>query len=133
MRSERNARAHEVLFAAVGTGETPAELLAPEFRMENRATAAADAVYYGARGLRDWLEDLLGVFAAGAAFAVDELIAAGEDFVVARFTLTGVGARSGYPLQFGWTAVTWFIDGRATRVVGYGAEDHALAAVGLEP
>ena len=133
MRAQRNARAHEMLFAAVGSGETPVEMLAPEFRVENHATAAADAVYYGARGLRDWLEDLLGVFAPGAAFEVDAVVAAGEDFVVARFTITGVGLLSGYPLQFGWTAVTWFIDGRAARVVGYGAPDHALAAVGLEP
>ena len=132
MRVQRNERAHEALFAAVAAGQPPAGALAPGFTVENHATAAADAFYYGERGPRDWLEDLLGVFAPGAVFAVAELLATGEDYVVARFTITGAGARSGYPLRFEWTAVTWFTDARAVRVVGYGSEEQALAAVGLE-
>jgi hypothetical protein len=127
-----NVRAHEAMFAALRAGESPGALLGEHFRIENRATSAADDVYHGARGLHEWLGDLLWVFAPGADFAVTDVIAATEEHVVARFAISGVGAQSGFPLQFCWTAVTWFTDGRAARVVGYAAEEDALAAVALE-
>lgn len=131
--ADRSARAHAALFEALGSGRNLAGMLAGEFRIENHATSAADVVYYGEQGLREWLLDLLSLFEPGAEFGVDELIASGEDFAVAGFTISGVGALSGYPLQFSWSAATWFADGRAVKVAGYASGEDALTAVGLEP
>jgi ketosteroid isomerase-like protein len=132
-RTGWNVAAHDAIFGGLRAGESAGALLGEHFRIENLATSAADDVYHGQRGLHDWLGDLLWVFAPGAEFEVTAVIAATDDHVVARFAITGRGAQSGLPLQFRWTAVTWFVDGCAARIVGYAAEDDALAAVGLEP
>ena len=71
------------------------------------------------------------MFAAGARYEVEEILAAGEDYVAALLCMSGLGARSGLPLSFRWAGVTWFRDGKAVRAVGYADRAQALAAVGL--
>src|SRR5581483_6514922 len=104
--SRRNLEAHERAVAAVNAREVPEGLLAPDFRMENRVSAATDYVYRGERGWREWLSDLFESFADGACYAVEEIVAAGEDFVAARFLLSGTGARTHEPLELRWVGVT---------------------------
>ncbi len=129
---QRNLDLHRQIVEAIHARDVPDDLLAPGFRMENRATAATDYIYYGARGVREWACDLFEVFAEGARYGVEEIIGARDDFVVATFCLAGCGALSKEPLEFRWAGVTWFRDGKATRAVGYSSRREALEAVGLE-
>jgi ketosteroid isomerase-like protein len=128
---QSNVDLHTRAFEAVNRGIVPEEILAPGFRMENHASAVTDHAYHGARGWREWMSDLFEVFAPGARYAVDEIVAADEDFVVASFSVRGQGARSREPLEFQWVGVTWFRDGKATRAVGYTTRREALGVVGL--
>jgi ketosteroid isomerase-like protein len=129
--SQRNIELHSRGAAAANAREVPLDLLAPGFRMENRVTAVTDNSYHGADGWREWMSDLFDVFADGARYEVEEIIAAGEDFVAAMLCVTGRGARSGLAITFRWAGVTWFRDGMATRAVGYATRGEALEAVGL--
>jgi ketosteroid isomerase-like protein len=129
--SQRNLDAHDRVVQAVNAREVPEDVLAPGFRMENRASAVTDYTYHGARGWREWMGDLFESFAEGARYGVEEVLAAGEDFVAARFFVVGRGSRSGEPLEFRWVGVTWFRDGKATRAVGFSSRREALDAVGL--
>jgi len=63
---------------------------------------------------------------------VEEVIAASKDFVVATFSIVGLGAHSKEPLDFRWAGVTWFRDGKASRAIGYASRREALEAVGLK-
>jgi ketosteroid isomerase-like protein len=130
--SELNIELHRRGAEAANAREVPEEILASDFRLENRVTAVTDNTYHGASGWREWMSDLFDVFAEGARYGIEEVLAAGEDFVVATFCIDGRGARSGMPLAFRWASVTWFRDGKATRAVGYATRAEALAAVGLD-
>lgn len=131
--SQRNVNvdAHLRGVAAVRAREVPDEILAPDFRIENHAAAAIDHVYLGSSGWREWMSDLFEAFAERACFGVEELIAVGEDFVAATFFVVGSSVHSGESLEFRWTSITWFRDGKATRVIGHASRDAALKAVGL--
>ena len=124
----RNIDAHELALGAADARELPGGLFAPGFQMENRVTAAADDVYYGERGWREWLEDLHAAFADGACYAVEEIVEASDELVVASFSIRGRGAHSGNWIDFSWTGVTWFRDGLALRAVGYPTREEALIA-----
>jgi len=124
----RNIDAHELAMGVADAREVPDRLFAPGFQMENRVTAAADDVYYGEKGWREWLEDLHAAFADGACYAVEEIIKASDELVVASFSIRGCGAHSGNWIDFTWTGVTWFRDGLALRCVGYPTREEALIA-----
>ena len=109
-----------------------APLLAPDFRIENAATAVTDNSYYGLTGCLEWRADLSDGFAPGARYVVEEVIADTDELVVGRWALVGTGARSGAPLHLRWISVIWFHDGKAAHGVGYGGRREALKAVGLE-
>jgi hypothetical protein len=128
-----NLAAHERAVAAVRAREVPEEILAPRFWMENRVSAVTDYVYHGAMGWRDWMNDVFEVFAEGALYEVEEVLAKGDDFVVAKYRISGEGARSRMPLELRWVGVTWFRNGKLTRAVGYRNRREALEAVGLQP
>jgi hypothetical protein len=127
-----NLDVHERAVAAVLAREVPEEILAPRFCIENRVSAVTDYVYHGAMGWRDWMNDVFEVFAEGALYEVEDVIADGDDFIVAMFRITGQGARSQMPLELRWVGVTWFRNGKVTRAVGYRSRREALEAVGLE-
>ena len=129
--SQRNIDLHSRGAEAANARRVPEDLLAPGFRMENRVTAVTDHTYHGADGWREWMGDLFDVFAAGARYEVEEILAAGEDYVAAILCVSGLGVRSGLPLSFRWASVTWFRDGKAVRAVGYADRAEALEAVGL--
>jgi len=129
---ERNLDAHRQVVEAVNAREVPEALLAPGFSMENRLSAVTDYSYHGAVGFADWMSDLFEVFAEGARYQVEEILAAGEDYVAAMFCVAGRGARSQLPLEFRWAGVTWFRGGRATKAVGYASPEEALKAVDLK-
>jgi ketosteroid isomerase-like protein len=126
-----NIEVHAIMAQAVNERRLPVELLAPGFRLENHASAVTDYSYHDARGWREWISDLFEVFAPGAHYGVEEVIASGDDYVVASFLLAGRGARSAEPLEFRWAGVTWFLGGKAIRAVGYASRAEALEAVGL--
>lgn len=130
--SQRTIELHSRAVAAVNAGEVPAELLAPGFFMENRVSAVTDQHYRGVDGWRAWMDDIFEMFADGATYDVEELIAASDEYVVARFCVSGTGVRSGMPLEFRWIGVTWFEGGKATRAIGYPSRADALQAVGLD-
>ena len=129
---KRNIEFHTRMVAAVIAREVPVGLLAPDFHMENHAAAAVDYTYWGASGWREWTSDLFEVFAEGPRYRVEELIAAGDDFVAAMFCVDGTSVRSGNWLVFCWAGVTWFRDGKATRAVGYSSRGAALEAAELQ-
>lgn len=129
--AQQNIEMHTLVVEAIGRREVPEALLAAGFQLENRATAATDHVYYGARGVREWMGDIFEVFAEDARYGVDDLIAAAADFVVARFSIVGRGGRTGEPIAFSWIGVTWFRDHKAVRAAGFATLEEALAAVGL--
>lgn len=130
--SQHNIELHCRGAEAANAREVPVDLLAPEFRMENRVTAVTDNTYRGTEGWREWMSDLFDVFAEGARYEVEEIIAAGDDFVVAMLCVAGRGARSGLPITFRWAGVTWFRGNKAIRAVGYPTREQALEAVGLD-
>jgi ketosteroid isomerase-like protein len=125
-------RAIEAVNARVLSDELAAETLAPGFRIENAATAVTDKTYHGAEGIREWVRDIFEGLDEDARYETEEILADGEDFVVARVRLVGHGARSGAPVELRWVAVTWYEGGKATRSVGYLRRREALKAVGLE-
>jgi len=129
--SQRNVELHRRGAEAANAREVPLDLLAPGFTIENRVTAVTDNSYRGADGWREWMGDLFDVFADGARYDVDEIVADGDDFVVAMLCVSGTGVRSGQPLSFQWYGVTWFDGERAVRAVGYSTRGEALHAVGL--
>ncbi len=129
--SQRNIDLHRWGAEAANGREVPADLLAPGFYMENRVTAVTDNTYRGADGWREWMSDLFDVFADGARYEIEEIIAAGDDFVAAMLCVAGRGARSGLPITFRWAGVTWFRGDKAVRAVGYPTREEALEAVGL--
>jgi ketosteroid isomerase-like protein len=129
--SQRNIDAHRDLLESVAARRAPEALLAPGFFMESRMTPATDYKYHGAGGLREWASDLFDAFVHGARLKIDEVIAAGDDFVVAALSVTGRGAHAREPLELRWVGVTWFAEGKATRAQGYASRPEALRAVGL--
>jgi ketosteroid isomerase-like protein len=112
-------------------GGVLAPLLVPGLRMDNAPTAVTDRTYYGVQGCLEWRADLAEAFAPGVRYEVEEIIADGDEFVVGRQALVGIGARSGAPLRLRWITVMWFEDGKASRTVGYNNRTEALKAVGL--
>jgi ketosteroid isomerase-like protein len=132
LMAQRNIDLHSRGAEAANAREVPEDLLAPDFRMENRVTAVTDNTYHGTDGWREWMSDLFDVFAAGARYEVEEIIAASADYVAAMICVKGLGARSGLALSFRWAGVTWFSDGKALRAVGYANRSEALAALGLD-
>lgn len=124
----RNLEVHRLVVEAVNAREVPHHLLAPGFRMENHVSAVTDYEYHGALGFRDWMNDVFEVFADGARYEVEEILAVGDDHVAAMFCISGRGGRSRMPLEFRWAGVTWFRSGRATRAVGYSSRSDALRA-----
>jgi len=108
-----------------------AETIAPGYRIENAATAITDKTYVGAEGVREWVRDMFEGLDEHSRYETEEILADGEDFVVARVRLVGHGARSGAPVSLRWVVVTWYEDGKATRSVGYHRRREALEAVGL--
>jgi ketosteroid isomerase-like protein len=129
--SQRNIDLYRDLLEAVAARRAPEALLAPGFFIESRMTPATDYKYHGPSGLREWASDLLDAFVYGARLAIDEVIAASDDFVVASLSVAGRGAHAREPLELRWVGVTWFADGRATRTLGYASRPEALKAVGL--
>jgi ketosteroid isomerase-like protein len=129
--SQRNIDLHSQLVDMLATRRASEELLAPGFFIESRMTPATDYKYHGASGLREWASDLLDAFVHGAKLAVDDVLAAGDDFVVAMVSVAGRGAHSREPLELHWVSVMWFAEGKATRAHGYGNRAEALKAVGL--
>jgi hypothetical protein len=100
--SQENVELHERAVAALNardiSDETAAEILAPDYRIENTSTAVTDKTYLGAEGAREWITDFLEAFQEGARYEIEENIADGDDFVVALVRLVGHGARSGAPI-----------------------------------
>jgi ketosteroid isomerase-like protein len=129
--SQRNIDLHRRMAVAINAREVPEELLAPGFRMENRVTAAVAETYYGAAGWREWMSDLFEVFAEGARYETEEIIADGDDFVVTTLRIFGRSTHSGMPLAFRLSTVVWFHDGKASSAVAYTSLREALQAVGL--
>lgn len=128
-QQNQNIELHGRVIAAANAREVPSELLAPDFSMRQHTCAATDYTYRGAPGWRDWMNDLLEEFTDDSRCEVEELIAAGDDFVVAMLRVAGHAIHSGQVLEFRWAEVTWFRDGLATRSAGYTNGTEALQAV----
>ncbi len=129
--ARRSIDLHNQMVEAIRARDVPDDLLAPGFRMESRVTSATGYTYHGGAGLREWMSDLFEDFDEETRYGVDELNAAGEDFVVATYSLVGRGVGSREPLELRWVGVVWIADGKVARAVGYATREEALAAVGL--
>jgi ketosteroid isomerase-like protein len=129
--SEQNIEIMSEFVAAANARAVPEDLLAPGFLMENRVSSVTDYEYHGADGWREWMTDVFEHFARGARYDIEEILAAGDDYVAAVFCIKGRGAFSEEELEFRWAGVTWFRGGKALRAVGYPTRRDALHAVGL--
>jgi len=133
--SQENLELYERTVAAVNardlSDELAAEIIAPDYRIENAATAVTDKTYYGAAGVREWVRDMFEGMDEDSRYEIEEILADGEDYVVARVRLVGHGVRSGAPVTLRWVSVMWFEGGKATRGRGYLRRREALKAVGL--
>jgi ketosteroid isomerase-like protein len=116
--------------AAINAREVPEDVLAPDFRIENVSTAVTDRTYHGAEGARQWMSDFFDVLDEGARHEA-EPIAVGDDYVVSKLRIVGVGSSSGAPVDMRWYGVMWIRNGKLTRAVGYATRREALEAVGL--
>lgn len=116
---------------AINARELPEGLVTADVRMENVSTAVTEKTYLGAAGVRDWMNDFFDAFGEGARYEVEEIVAVGDDFVVAVNRFVGSGLRSGAPLVLRFPSVTWIRDGRIARAVGYATRRKALEAAGL--
>jgi ketosteroid isomerase-like protein len=130
--SEPNIQLHARVVAAMKAGEVPSEILARGFYMRNCASSVSDYTYRGESGWREWMEDLFEEFAGKPRYELEQIVATGEDYVVAEYCIRGRSARSGMPLAFRWAGVTWFAHGALTRAAGYASRREALEAVGAE-
>ena len=128
--SQENINLLYQLADALNAREVP-EFIAPDYRLDNVTTAVTDKTYVGPDGWREWMRELLGAFADGARFQVEEIVADGDDYVVVISSLVGRGATSDAPLQLRWVSAVWFRDGQITRSVGFPRRREALEAVGL--
>lgn len=126
--ARRNIELQALAVAAVNAREVPEEILASEFSMENRAFSFTDYIYRGATGWRDWISDIYEEFTGPARYELEEIIATTDDCVVASFRIVGRSVRSRMPLLLRWAGVTWFRDGKLTRVVGYATRSEAVEA-----
>jgi hypothetical protein len=134
--SQQNVALFERAIASVNarafSDELAAEMLAPGYRIENTSTALFDKTYHGAEGVREWVRDIFEGLDEDARYEAEEIIADGEDFVVAGVRLVGHGAVSGALVELRWVSVQWNEGGKATRGAGYLLRREALEAVGLE-
>jgi len=129
--SRRKIELHERIIESIGAREVPEALLAPDFRIESRVTAATDYSYVGAAGLSEWQRDLFESFAGEPRLAIEAVIVASDEFVVARFCASGPASQSTETVELRWVGVMWFQADRATRAVGFNSRDDALRAVGM--
>ena len=113
----------------MGRREVPEDLLADDFVMENVATAVTSRRYVGAEGMKQWFEDILGVFGDDYVYEAHPR-ESGEDYVVAWVRMSGTGLISGAPLDMSHWGVAWVRGGKVTRAAGYASHREALAAVG---
>jgi ketosteroid isomerase-like protein len=130
--SEPNIQLHARVVAAMKAGDVPSEILARGFYMRNCASSVSDYTYRGESGWRDWMEDLFEEFTGMPRYELEQIVATGEDYVIAEYCIRGRSARSGKPLAFRWAGVTWFAHGALTRAAGYASRREALEAVGAE-
>ena len=128
--SRENVEIARRFTAAINAREVREGLFAPEFTMENVATAVTDRTYHGSEGVRQWISDFFDVLDADARHE-SEPIAAGDDYVVGKLRIVGRGSVSGAPVDLRFYGVIWIRDGRITRAVGYPTRREALDAVGL--
>ena len=81
--SREAIRQAERFAAAINARDTPADVIAEDFVMENVATAVTDKVYDGRDGVRRWMSDLFEAYGADARFGA-EIVTADHHAVVAR-------------------------------------------------
>jgi ketosteroid isomerase-like protein len=128
--SEENVELLQRLVEAVNADAVPPDLLTPDFEVRNATTAVTDATYHGHEGALQWRSDLFDVV-QDACFEVDEILAAGADYLVVATRIVGRGRLSGAPVDLPWVSVFWFRDGMIARAEGYNRRREALQAVGL--
>ena len=123
---------YEQVGAAINAREVSDELVAPGFRLENISTAVTGKTYYGPERAREWISEFFEAFDEESRFEIEEILADGDDFVVAKVRLVGHGAHSGAPLDLRHIGVTWFQDGKMTRWAGFAHRCEAFEALGLQ-
>jgi ketosteroid isomerase-like protein len=119
------------LTEAINARVVPEELLDSAIQLENVTTAVTNEVYTGFAGARKWMDDLYDALDDQATYETLEIIAEGDDFVVAIVRFAGRGRVSGAPLELRYVSVTWIRDGKIVRGAGYESRREALEAVGL--
>jgi hypothetical protein len=97
--SQRNIDVFHRATAAINAREVPRDLLGPEFRIEGVGTTVTERTYHGVAGWREWMSDLYEVFADGARYEIEEIIADGDGFVVALVRVVGRGESAARPTR----------------------------------
>jgi ketosteroid isomerase-like protein len=129
--SEENLALVYQAVAALNQREVPS-CLAPDVRIEIPTTAVTGGLLVGEQGWREWMSEFFEAYAEDARLQLDEIVAAGVDYVAAGVTLVGRGAASEIPLALRWVMVWWFRNGRMVRAAGFLRTREALEAVDFE-
>ncbi len=91
--SQENVEIYRRVVEAFNTSDgVPEALLAPDFRIENIVTAVTDKTYYGVSGCVEWLNDLADAYGDEPRFEIEQIVAEGDDFVIARLAFVDVSA-----------------------------------------
>ncbi len=120
---------HSAMFEPSSVREPPS-ILAPEFVMEHPTSSMTDHTYRGPGGWRDWINDLFEEFSGCPRLTIEAILTARETVVVASYRLAGSSVHTGEPIEFFWSAVTWFEERRATRSIACTSAEEALAILG---
>ena len=111
------------------SGEPDLSLIDPDVVFDTTGAVFDRAIYKGHDGVRQWLANQREVWSSQR-FEEEELIAIGEDRVLASFRFVSVG-RNGIETVAQFASVTTLDSGKVTHIRAFLNKADALKAVGL--
>jgi ketosteroid isomerase-like protein len=130
--SQENVEVVQNLFDAFNRGDMDAwaGFLSPDVVWESLPLPGFREVYRGRAEAREWLEQLLELFAE-THLEVEQITALGDDRVRIAYANRARGRGSGLPLEPMIWSIFWLAEGLITRRQVFRTKDEALEAAGL--
>jgi ketosteroid isomerase-like protein len=92
--------------------------------------AGVAGVYWGADGIREWMDVLRSEW-EDFAVSLDEVLYEGDDLIVVTERIRGRGRASGAQVEMCVFSAYWFEDGKISKRAAFGDRQTALKAAGL--